>query len=1085
MKGLCTIALFTAVVSGTAAVGQTIDGDVVGTVFDRTGAAISNASVSLVNTSTGVTSTAQTSAQGSYRFSNVPVGTYTITAEAAGFAQTVVKDVQVELNKNTTVNAALDPAAVKTAVSVMEAPALLDTTTAQITSAYTAREAEDLAVATNAGNGALNLSLLSGGVASSGGVGAGVGPSVGGQRPRSNSFTVEGVDNNRKDITGPSALVPNEAVAEFSLLENQYSAEFGHSGGGQFNTVLKNGSNDLHGSLFEYLLNRHLDAVDQSLARQGIYSNPRYDNNRMGGDLGGPIRKNKLFYYGLFEYNPVGYASSLSQAIDAPTAAGYQMLNSMPGISQTNLGILEKYLPAAPANNDGTTPVGSVNIPLGITPILAPSYYNFYNWVGTLDYSISGSDQLRFRYVASRDSQIDTNANLPAFWNPELTTNDLVSLSEFHTFTPHVFNELRLAYNRFDNSTQIPGNLSYPGLNQFPNIVIWDDLGAQIGPDPNAPQTTAQNSYQLIDNFTWVKGRHELKFGIDLRDQLFADTFIQYQRGDYEYLTMAPFLLDQTPDYKAQRSVGSAPYSGDGNGYYAFFNDNWRVSHNFTLNLGVRYEYNGVSQSMRDFALESQASVPGVISFFAPQPQKLNFAPRFGFAYSPGHKATTTLRGGFAIAYDPIFDNIGENVRPPEDTSLIQLPVGTGAPNFLGGGGILPNALPPNPTLAQIRALSTGWLPNQELGYAMNFSLGIQHEFSNDWVLEVRDVASKGVHLLEQTELNRNAIVTPEEYLPTYEQMPSQAALNSLPVTLTQLKALVAGNNPLAPYGFTNTITSYEPLGNSIYNGVATELRKRFSHHLQFLGNYTWSHLRDDSTAEVNTTALSPRRPENFGDLRAEWGDSALDHPNRATATWIYEAPWFSHAQNGLVRGLLGGYQLTGSYIVESGELVTPQGGIDANLNSDSVSDRTIINPNGGVANTGSGVSALKNSAGATVAYLANNPNAEYITAAAGALSDAGRNTLATPRINNWDLSVSKKFSFRERYSLQFRADFFNAFNHPQYTAGYLDNISPVNRSSTELPTTYLVPGNALFAQWNQVFSSNSRYIQLGVKLRF
>ena len=195
--------------------------------------------------------------------------------------------------------------------------------------------------------------------------------------------------------------------------------------------------------------------------------------------------------------------------------------------------------------------------------------------------------------------------------------------------------------------------------------------------------------------------------------------------------------------------------------------------------------------------------------------------------------------------------------------------------------------------------------------------------------------------------------------------------------------------------------------------------------------------------------------------------------------------PWFNHAQNGLLREALGGYQLTGSYIVESGELVTPQGGIDANLNSDTVSDRTIINPNGGVPNTGSGVTALKNSSGGTVAYLATNPNAEYITAAAGALADAGRNTLATPRINNWDLSVSKMFSFRERYSLQFRADFFNAFNHPQYTAGLLDDISTTNRSSTVLPTTYLVPSNPLFAQWNQVFSSNSRYIQMGVKLRF
>lgn len=1081
MRGLCAAAL-AAMLAVPAASGQTIDGDVVGTVFDAGGAVIANAQIALENAATGVKTSATAGSNGAYRFSDVPVGLYTVTASASGFASAVVTGVQVELSKTTTVNATLQPAAVKTQVNVVEAPALLDTTTAQIGATYTGRAAQELAIAVNDPlNGALNLSLLSGGVASSGGVGAGSGPAVGGQRPRSNNFTVEGVDDNRKDVTGPAAWVPDESVAEFTLLQNQYSAEFGHSAGGQFNTVIKSGGNDFHGSLFEYLQNRNLNAVDQALARQGILSNPRYDYNRLGGDAGGPIKKNSLFFYGLYEFNPVGYASSVSQAIDAPTAAGYQTLAATPGVSQTNLGVLEKYLPAAPVANAGTTMVGNTVIPLGVSPVLSPSYDNYYNWVGSIDYTISGADQLRGRYISNRWSQIDTSANLPAFWTPKLTTSDLISISEFHQFQPHLLNELRLAYGRYDSSDQVP-NVQYPGLDQFPNIVIYEDLGAQIGPDPNAPQALTQNSYQLIDNVSWIKGRHDIKFGVDLRDQLAGNTFIQYSRGDYEYLTMAPFLLDQVPDYKTQRSVGSQPYSGDANAYYAFVNDNWRVSNHLTLNLGVRYEYNGVSQSMRDFALNSVANVPGVLGFFAPQPQKLNFAPRFGFAYSPGHSAATVIRGGFSMGYNPIFDNVGLNVRPPQDTSLIQS--APNAPNFLGNGGILPTTLPPNPTVAQLRAATTGWLPNQELGYAMNWSLGVQHEFRRDYTLEVRYVGTRGVHLIEQTWLNRNAVVNPDLYLPTFLQQPSQSALNSLSTTLTQLKALAAQNNPMAPYGFTNIITAYEPLGNSIYNGLAIQMNKRFSRHLMFQAAYTWSHLRDDSTAEMNTTALTPRRPQDFNDLGAEWADSALDRRHRATAMWIYETPWFTHAQNRLLRAALGGYELSGSYIVESPEMVTPQSGFDANLNSDTQTDRTIVNPNG-VPGTGSDVTALKNSSGATVAYLAKNPDAQYITARSGALANAGRNTLATPRINNWDVTFAKNFAIRERISLQFRADFFNLFNHPQYTPGMLDNISPVNRSSTALPDSYLFPGNPLFAQWNQVFSSNPRYAQLGVKLRF
>ena len=237
----------------------------------------------------------------------------------------------------------------------------------------------------------------------------------------------------------------------------------------------------------------------------------------------------------------------------------------------------------------------------------------------------------------------------------------------------------------------------------------------------------------------------------------------------------------------------------------------------------------------------------------------------------------------------------------------------------------------------------------------------------------------------------------------------------------------------------------------------------------------------DDSSAETNTTTLSPRRPQDFGNLQSEWASSALDHRHRLTATWLYETPWFDKSHNWLARNLLGNYQVSGTYFVESPEYVTPQGAVDANLNGDAATDRTIINPSG-VPGTGSAVKALKNSAGATVAYLATNPSAEYIVAGKGALSDAGRNTLATPIINNWDITLSKGFTIRERTKLQFRADFFNAFNHPQYTPGMIDNVQLQNRSGV---TNYLTPGNPLFGQWDQVYSSNPRGIQLGAKISF
>src|SRR5436190_2639865 len=340
LKHLCAV-LLSAFLAAAALFGQVSDGNIGGTVLDASGAAVTNASVQLANLETGLKITAKTDGNGAYRFGNVVVGRYTLTASAPGFTTTSIKDVAVELNKSTTVNIKVEIGAVATAIDVVEATAVIDTTTAQVSNTYDQRMAAELPAAANPLGGVLNLALLGAGISSSGGVGVGTGPSVGGQRPRNNNFTVEGVDNNRKDVTGPTVTIPNDAVAEFTVLQNQFSAEFGHSSGGQFNTVMRGGTNAMHATVYEYLLNRKLNALDQSFKRQGILTKQRYDQNRLGGSIGGPIKRNKLFYYGTYEYNPLGQASTPAGATFAPTAAGYATLGSMPGISATNLAILK------------------------------------------------------------------------------------------------------------------------------------------------------------------------------------------------------------------------------------------------------------------------------------------------------------------------------------------------------------------------------------------------------------------------------------------------------------------------------------------------------------------------------------------------------------------------------------------------------------------------------------------------------------------------------------------------------------------------------------------------------------------------
>jgi hypothetical protein len=477
--------------------GQAIDGNLTGIVVDATGASIPNATVEITNTATGIKNTARTAVDGLYRFNNIPVGRYDVTVTARGFATSGLKNVAVELNKTATANVTVQLQGVTQEVAVVEAPGTIDTTTSQLQSTFRADQIVNLPLIETAGRsyGALNLALLSAGVASNGGVGQGTGPSVGGQRPMNNNFMIEGVDNNRKDITGPLVYIPTEATQEFSILQNQYNSEFGHSSGGQFNTVIKTGGNEIHGSAYQYFQNRKLNALDQSFKRQGVTEKPRYDQNRFGGAVGGPVLRDKWFFFGNFEYAPLGQASTVAAPVRAPTAAGYALLDAMPalntagtaGVSKGNLSVLKQFVSPAPTADSSTT-VNGVTIPIGILPIAGPNYRNQSTIVASSDYNFSERNQVRGRIIHNWVDQLDTDANLPAFWTNAPERYWLGTVAVYHTFAPKLLSETRVGYHRFTQLILDPG-LKFPGLDRFPNITPEEDLGVNIGPNPNAPQS--------------------------------------------------------------------------------------------------------------------------------------------------------------------------------------------------------------------------------------------------------------------------------------------------------------------------------------------------------------------------------------------------------------------------------------------------------------------------------------------------------------------------------------------------------------------------------------------------------------------
>jgi carboxypeptidase family protein len=1130
---------FIVIASLVAVNAQVTTGNVRGVVKDPTGAIIQAAKVTIRNNKTNVMLAAQTTGQGEYQFNDLLPGEYTLVVEAPGFKKLTLNDVRVELNQTTDVPAHLQIGGANEFIEISAGGTeLVDTTTTTLSKGFNERQVVELAQ-TNAGGaiggGVNNLALLAPNVSSSGGVGVGTGGAVGGQRPRNNNFIVDGVDNNDKSITGPQIYVSPETVQEFSLLANQFSAEFGRTNGGQFITVTKSGTNEYHGTGYGYFQNRYLNALDNSVIRQGAtrdpnpgdgqFFMPRSDFGRFGGNVGGPILKNRFFFFG--SYERIQTADAIPPpSLNAPTAAGLATISGLPGISATNFNIFKQFVPVAATNNagsidmcavvpnDGACPTGSsLSVPVGTIAPPSPNFSVNKNWVINLDFTQSERTQHRGRFIYNNFDQIDTGSLLPQFFVLTPAQNRLFSYTLTHTFTEKLTNETRLAYRRSVQNFPVPEGFTYPGLDTFPNIGIQGLNDLNIGPNGNFPQFGFENNYQLVNNTTYLLGNHSLKFGVDFRNIISPQSFVQRERGDYQYSSLDYFLRDLSPDILGERTVGASPYYGNQKLFYPFVQDDWRIRPNVTLNLGLNYSYQSVPTGAKLQSLNAISSVPGFIEFRDPKAQKANFAPKIGIAWSPnfsssflgrlfGTAGQSSIRAGFSMGYDYIFDNLYILALPPQANQTIDTNLSAFTPNFLADGGI-----PNTPTggitdPATAREVTGAYIPDQQVPYALTYTLGIQRQFARDWSVEVRYLGTKGVHLLTQNRINRMARVTPQmPGLPTLSSRPSQAQIDAMPLTLSQLLARPSVVPEYEAAGFTSAdpdsipnLVGFLSNGNSTYHAFSAQVNRRFARGFQATAAYTWSHLLDDTTAEVFSTVLSPRRVQDFQNLTAEKADSALDHRHRFAFSALYELPYFKSGSR-LKRALLGGFNFSGTLSFESGVKATALSDQDSNLNGDAAGDRTIRNLNG-VRGTGSPVDPLLKTcpgldedgecilspAERTVGYVARNPNAEYIQAGRGTVATSGRNTLQLPGINNLDLSIFKNFALTETKKLQFSVGFYNFFNHPQYIPGSPNSVIPVD--NTAVGGVNSVASDS-FNKPDEIFTSKSRIVQMALRFNF
>lgn len=1119
---LFPVVLLVAGLISTVGFAQQTTGNVRGLVKDQVGAVVPQATITLTNTRTNEVYTTTSGGDGQFQFNNLLGGSYTLRIESAGFRPLILNDVRVQLNQTTDVPAALTAGIQGETVEISAGGLeLVQTTTTNLQRTFDTRQSVELPQ-TALGGGVYNLALLAANVTSGGGVGVGTGGAIGGQRARNNNFVVDGIDNNDKSVTGPSIYISNESVSEFSLLTNQFSAEFNRSNGGQFLTVTKSGSNEWHGAAFGYFQNRHLNALDVRQIEQGFVRErnvpgrefmPRYDYGRFGGNIGGPLYlprfgqggspvisgKDRAFFFVQFERLQSGSAAT-PLGVTTPTAEGFAALNAIPGLSQGNLGIFNRFVPVAATADDTITVLGR-SIPVGPASFSAPSFYNQNNIVANLDFNQSDRTQHRTRFIFNRYREIDNSATLPAFYTNRPVDGRLFSYTFLHTFTPAVNYELRLAYRRSLDRIVVP-DIPFPGLDTFPNIGLGD-LGLDIGPNPVAPQFGIENNYQIVTNLAWRPGNHSFKFGIDVRRIISPQSFVQRQRGDYQYNSTEQFLLDRSPDALAERTVGESPYYGNQWLVFPYAQDEWRFRPNWTLTAGLAYSYQQLPFGARQQSLNAISSVPGLIDFREPEAQKRNFAPRIGLAYAPnfssgmlgrlfGNNNQTSIRAGFTMAYDVIFDNLYILSLPPQfNQTRTILPTANQA-NFLAGGGI-----PPIPTggltdPATARAATSSYIPDQKVPYSLSYSLSIQRQFAKDYAIELRYLGTRGVHLLTQNRLNTQSRVE-QSSLPTFFNAPTAAQLSGLSLTLGDIlqRPLIVPVYNTAGFN-AQPLVAFSSNGYSTYDAGSVQLSKRLSKGFDIIAAYTYSKFIDNATAELFSTVLSPRRAQDFLNYRDEKGPSAFHRPHRFTFGGNFELPFFRNG-NRFLRAILGGFMISPVYTYERGGFATARSGVDANLNADSAGDRAILNLNGR-GNTASTVYAVDRT-GATVAfgspgivaYVANDLSARFIQAREGTRSNLGRNAfLRLDDINNWDISVKKNFGFTESFRVQVRADFINAFNRPQFVPGSVSTVLPVDTTSlvaTSFNQIGLIPSN--FGQSRNVFSSHPRVIQLALRLEF
>ncbi len=1041
-------------------------GTITGTVTDPSGAVVLKAHVRVRNEETNITREADTNEDGDYTVALLPPGRYQVSVESRGFRRSVLPGVSVNVDQTVRADFALQVGAISEEVTITDTPPIVQTDTSTLGQVINNRLAHDLPL--NERN-FLSFALLVPGsqmpAEGSQNSTQGGAINVNGAREQSNNFLLEGVDNNDPYINQYVALPSIDAIQEFKVQSGNYSAEFGRGGGAQVNMILKSGTNQFHGSLFEFFRNRTLDAKNYfdlpgctAGSAPGTCGDiPRFDRNQFGGTLGGPLRKNKTFFFIAYEGLRLRQATTRQATVPSPAqwqmAAGLaQMLFGCPENPACQIGqnVAALYPPA----NVGADPANS-NLYLS-----APTIRNSVNLISVkLDEQASQGDTISLHYSLADENRfnpfdpVNSFTALPGYGSFTHNHGQNAGLNWMHVFRPSLINELRLGFVRMrtavlqeNHGTDIAARLGFPDVSTNPvdlgapniNLIGFDGIGAPI----NYPQDRHDTTLQVADNLAWTVGRNQFKIGGDFR-YVRLDNYLDFlARGDWFFLGQtaggilgafgdptpcsgpAPDdaltcslaqLLGGVPDY-ALAVNGNTNNSLRSKGFSAYIQNDIHVIPRLLLNVGLRYEFNSPPVEAADrFSVpdlipcpypclaEPQFNVAGThgIPRATYDPTYRNIAPRIGIAWRPLKSERWVVRAAYGIFYDVGIANI--NILPRTNPPFYNLAAYFQTPTCPGGLCFVPNILSQT---GQQSGVVQGNMISRSFrdGYMQHWNADLQYELGPNWMMDIAYVGSKGTHLANVIDLNQWDPRT----------------------------------GP--PYGQFSSVLDVESNAGSSYNALQLRTERRTNYGVSLLAAYTFS-KSIDNISSIFGGNVGSGLPQNSRDLNGDRGLSDFHAAHRLSLSFVYDLPFrrLVAQKSRWSQRLLGDWQAAGIFSGQSGSPFTvvlagaPAASAAAFGNPqrpDQVGDPFRAGP----------VAANPNCQ--APAQVRTPPNwfnqcafAQPAEEPFGpAFGSERRNILTGPNYLDLDFSLAKSIPLRgEAHRLQLRGEFFNLLNHPNF----------------------------------------------------